>query len=181
MKISYYSREKASELDGKTFVADIPNLSLPRIFPVNKDLKLLSCNDLNFDLYKSVFGFGFNTKSIWIDFPKFLRGNTIEYFLIGISFNYLCVDFKELDLIPTNEIKNIIEVLLNQDEQLLKILEDEFENFSKSISSSGLTSKNVSTFTVKVSYYLNLFLIMKIRESLYIMEEKPFYGGQYHT
>lgn len=174
MKISYYSKEKASELDGTTLVADIPNFSLPRIFPVNKDLRLLSCNDQNFDLYKSVFGFGLNTKSIWIEFPETLRGETVEYFMLGISFSYLRVGFKELDTISTNEIKKITEVLLGQDEQLMNILGTEFANFSKSISLSGLTSKNVSSFAIKVSYYLNLFLAMKIKESASKMEETLF-------
>jgi hypothetical protein len=93
---------------------------------------------------------------------------------LGISLSYLRVGFIELDKIPTSEIKNIIDVLLNKDEQLMKILGDEFESFSKSISSTGLISKNVSTFTIKVSYYLNLFLATKIRESTSIMEEKLF-------
>jgi hypothetical protein len=172
MKISYYSKEKASELDGTTLVADIPNFSLPRIFPVNKDLKLLSCNDRNFDLHKSVFGFGLNTKSIWIEFPESLRGATVEYFLLGISFSYLRVGFKELDIISIDEVKNISDILLNQDEQLMKILGNEFTNFSKSISASGLTSKNVSTFAIKVSYYLNLLLAMKIRESISKVQEE---------
>ena len=174
MKISYNSKENAREFCGTTNIDDIPNFSLPRIFPVNKDLKLLSCSDHNFDLYKSVFGFGFNTKSVWIEFPGSLRGNTVEYFLLGISLSYLRVGFIELDKIPTSEIKNIIDVLLNKDEQLMKILGDEFESFLKSISSTGLISKNVSTFTIKVSYYLNLFLATKIRESTSIMEEKLF-------
>jgi hypothetical protein len=172
MKISYQSREKASDFDNTTLVADIPNFSLPRIFPVNKDLRLLSCNDLNFDMYKSVFGFGLNAKSIWIEFPKTTRGNSNEYFLMGISFDYLKVDFEELDLIPSCEIKNIIDVLLNQNEQLIKILGEEFKNFLKSITSSGLTSKNVSTFTIKASYYLNLFLAVKIREGKYTLKEE---------
>lgn len=172
MKISYYSKESASESNDSTFVSEIPNFSLPRIFPINKDIKLLSCSDTNFDMYKSVFGFGFKTKTVWIEFPKTVRGNLIEYFLIGISFDYLRTDFIDLDMIPVCEMKNIVDVRLNQDEQLKKILQDEFDNFSTSISSSGLTSKNVSTFSVKVAYYLYLFLVMKIKESKPVVEEE---------
>lgn len=172
IKISYHPIEKVSELYDTTLVLDIPNFSLPKIFPVNKVLKLLSFNDLHFDTYKSVFGF--NTKSIWVEFPKSMRGNSIEYFLMGISFDYLKADFEELDMIPSCEIKNIIDVLLNQDQQLIKMLGDEYKNFSKSICSSGLTSKNVSTFTIKVSYYLNLFFGMQIRKWNSIIKEEHY-------
>jgi hypothetical protein len=98
-----------------------------------------------------------------------------DYFMTNLGLKHATYYRKlRLNNFTIAEIKKITEVLLGQDEQLMNILGTEFANFSKSISLSGLTSKNVSSFAIKVSYYLNLFLAMKIKESASKMEETLF-------
>lgn len=165
MRVKYHLPEINENVEFFSSISESTFTSLPRIFPINKEIRLLSCNDQNYEIYKSAFGFLDNKASVWIEFPKSSRGSFFEYFLIGISINYLKSEFAEIEMIDKDRLRSIIDISMNEDIQLNNLLDQEFKCFIDVISKSGITSKNVSTFAIKVAYYFNVLLIKKVRQS----------------
>jgi hypothetical protein len=157
MHITYYFKEKISEIN--TPISEISNFSLPRIFPINKDIKLLSCNDDNKEFYMSIYGFGFKSKSVWVSFPGFKRKDQSEYFLIGINLNYLNFGLKNTENLNQKSLIEIFDKALNSNPNLHTLIKEEFNAFTGQIQSFGLSSKNVQNFVLKIAYYLNLYFV----------------------
>lgn len=164
MHITYFSKEKTEKVSLHKIISDIPNFSLPQIYQVNRDLVLLSYNDdSNVDLYIALFGFSKGERSIWIKLPKISEESRLEYFALGISFKYLILDVPNLDNYTEFELKEIIEGHLNTNENLINILSEEFDLFSSNLREFGISDRLVFSFVVRAAYYVNLFLVKKLR------------------
>jgi hypothetical protein len=159
MKISFSSKDNTIYYDPSSSIIDYDGFSLPRIYQISKDLKLLAGKTENFEIYKSIYGF--NDKAIWIEFTN--HTNLNNCFLLGIDLKYLKIDFAEIKNISDCELKSIIDTHLNNDSNLSCLLNKEFYTLQDSFI-YGLSVKGVSSFVIRVAYYFNLMLVKKLKE-----------------
>ncbi|MCP9753958.1 hypothetical protein EGI26_02125 [Lacihabitans sp. CCS-44] len=171
MRIIHLSKSNYLEFCPSTNFFQDSQLSLPKIFQVSKDLKLLSCKNESFEFNASIFGFGKYTDSIWIEFPSVCRYSSNEYFLMGITKEYLKFNLDDCNPSEIDKNINLFISRFNRNEMTLDILKKEWDIFRNKIQTSELSSRVISAFVIRVSYFINQSLVNSIFEPVGLMQK----------